>query len=91
MIKASNFLRIILPILFSGYLGYQIYIGTRSYFVEADGGADISIASLDRISKLLFSEYLPVVLVLIVALVATTVWFTVMLDFRKDRQKESRR
>ena len=59
--------------------------------MEADGGADISIASLDRISKLLFSEYLPVVLVLIVALVATTVWFTVMLDFRKDRQKESRR
>ena len=88
-IKASTFLSIILPILFSGYLGYQIYIGTRSYFAEADGGADISIASLDRISKLLFSEYLPVVLVLITALIAATIWFTVILDFRKDRQKES--
>ncbi len=90
-IKASTILSIILPILLSGYLGYKIYVGTRSYFIEADGGADISIASLDRISKLLFSEYLPVVLILITALIAVTIWFTVMLDFRKDRQKESRR
>ena len=90
-IKASNILSIILPVLFSGYLGYQIYISTRSHFMEADGGADISIASLDRISKLLFSEYLPVVLILITALIAATIWFTIILDFRKDRQKESRR
>jgi len=90
-IKASTILSIIIPMLFSGYLGYRIYVGTRSYFVEADGGADISIASLDRISKLLFSEYLAVVLILITALIAVTIWFTVILDFRKDRQKESRR
>lgn len=90
-IKASTVLSIILPILFSGYLGYRIYINTGPYFMGADGGADISIASLDRISKLLFSEYLPVVLILITALIAVTIWFTVILDFRKDRQKESRR
>ncbi|MCJ7473378.1 MAG: hypothetical protein MUP02_11385 [Actinobacteria bacterium] len=90
-IKASAVPGIILPILFSGYLGYQIYISTRPYFVEADGGSDISIVSLDRISELLFSEYLPVVLILIAALLAATIWFTVILDFRKDRQKEIRR
>lgn len=90
-IRASNFLSIILPIIFSGYLGYQIYVSTRSYFVGADGVSDISIVSLDRISKLLFSEYFLVVLILIAALVAITIWFTVILDFRKDRQKESRR
>ncbi|MES0340954.1 MAG: hypothetical protein ABUK08_01420 [Candidatus Humimicrobiaceae bacterium] len=89
--KASAVLGIILPILFSGYLGYQIYVHTRSYFVEADGGSNISIASLDRISELLFSEYLLAVLILIASLLAATIWFTVMLDFRKERQKESRR
>lgn len=90
-IKASAVPGIILPILFSGYLGYQIYISTRPYFVEADGGSDISIVSLDRISELLFSEYLPVVLILIASLLAATIWFTVILDFRKDRQKERKR
>ena len=77
--------------LFSGYLGYQIYVNTRPYFVEADGGSDISMVSLDRISELLLSEYIPVVFILIAALIALTIWFTVILDFRKDRQKESRR
>jgi hypothetical protein len=90
-IRVSAVPGIILPILFSGYLGYQIYINTGPYFMEADGGSDISIVSLDQISKLLFSEYLPVVLILITALIAVTVWFTIILDFRKDRQKESRR
>ena len=90
-IRVSAVPGIIIPILFSVYLGYQIYISTRPYFVEADGGSEISITSLDQISKLLFSEYLPVVLILITALIATTVWFTIILDFRKDRQKESRR
>ncbi len=90
-IRVSGVLSVILPILFSGYLGYQIYGSTSLYFMGADGGSDISIVSLDQISKLLFSEYLPVVLILITALIATTVWFTIILDFRKDRQKESRR
>ena len=90
-IRVSGVLSVILPILFSGYLGYQIYGSTGLYFMGADGGSDISIVSLDQISKLLFSEYLPVVLILITALIATTVWFTIILDFRKDRQKESRR
>jgi hypothetical protein len=90
-IRVSAVLGIIIPILFSGYLGYRIYINTGPYFMEADGGSDISIISLDQISKLLFSEYLPVVLILITALIAVTVWFTIILDFRKDRQKESRR
>ena len=90
-IKASTILNIILPILFSGYLGYRIYGSTSPYFVGAGGGSDISIISLDQISKLLFSEYIPVVLILITALIAITIWFTIMLDFRKDRQKESRR
>lgn len=89
--KASSVLSIVLPILFSGYLGYQIYISTRSYFVEADAGSNISIVSLDRISESLFSEYLLVVLILLASLLAATIWFTIMLDFRKDRQKESKR
>ena len=90
-IKASAVFGLILPILFSGYLGYQIYISTRPYFVKIDGGSDISIVGLDRISELLFSEYLLVVLILIASLLAAIIWFTVILDFRKDRQKESRR
>ena len=89
--KASFVLSIVLPILFSGYLGYQTYVSTSSYFVEADAGANISIASLDRISESLFSEYLLVVLILLASLLAATIWFTIMLDFRKDRQKESKR
>ena len=89
--KTSAVLGIILPILFSGYLGYRIYVSTHSYFVEADGVSNISIASLDRISELLFSEYLLAVLILIASLLAATIWFTVMLDFRKDRQRESKR
>lgn len=89
--KASAVLGIILPILFSGYLGYEVYVRTHSYFVEAEGVSNISIASLDRISELLFSEYLLAVLILIASLIAVTIWFTVMLDFRKDRQKKSRR
>ena len=90
-IKASTVLGVILPILFSGYLGYLIYVSTSPYFMEADGGADISIVSLSRISGLLFSEYLPVTIILIIALIAVTIWFTLMLDFRKNRQKESKR
>jgi len=90
-IKASSVLGVILPILFSGYLGYLIYVSTSPYFMEADGGADISIVSLSRISGLLFSEYLPVIIILIIALIAVTIWFTLMLDFRKNRQKESKR
>jgi|GEM_PF-1325359 len=90
-IKASAIPGIILPVLFSGYLGYQIYLSTRPCFMGADSGSDISIVSPDRISELLFSEYLPAALILIAALAAITIWFTVMLDFRKDRQRESRR
>ncbi len=59
--------------------------------METDGGSDISIVSLTQISGLLLSEYLPVILILIVALIAVTTWFTLMLDFRKDRQKENKR
>ena len=90
-LNASTVLSTTLPIIFSGYLGYRIYAGTLPYFVGADGGSDISIVSLDRISGLLFSEYLPVIIILIAALAAAAIWFTIMLDFRKDRQKESRR
>jgi len=89
--KALAVISIVLPILFSGYLGYWIYVSTRSYFAEADAGPNITIASLDRISESLFSEYLLVVLILIASLLAATIWFTIMLDFRKDRQKESKR
>jgi hypothetical protein len=89
--KGPVVLSIILPVLFSGFLGYQIYVHTNSYFVEADGGSNISIVSLEQISELLFSEYLLVVLILMASLLAAAIWFTVMLDFRKNRQKESKR
>jgi hypothetical protein len=90
-IKVSTMLSIIVPIIFSGYLGYLIYINTRSFFIGVEGGPNISIVSLERISELLFSEYLPVIFILLTGLLAASIWFTVILDFRKDRQKESRR
>jgi len=51
---------------------------------------DISIISLGQISEKLFSDYFPVLLILVPAVLAIAIWFTVILDFRKDRQKESR-
>ena len=90
-VKISAILNIAIPLLFCGYLGYLIYSNTHSYFEEVDGMADISIISLGQISEKLFSEYFPVLLVLILAVLTAAIWFTVMLDYRKERQKESRR
>ncbi len=90
-IKISAILNIAIPVLFCGYLGYLIYSNTHSYFEGVDGTEDISIISLGQISEKLFSEYFPVLLVLILAVLTAAIWFTVMLDYRKERQKESRR
>lgn len=90
-IKISAILNIAIPVLFCGYLGYLIYSNTHSYFEKTDGTADISIISLGQISEELFSEYFPVLLILISAVVTAAIWFTVILDYRKERQKESRR
>ncbi len=89
-IKISAILNIAIPVLFCGYLGYLIYSNTHSYFEGVDGMADISIISLSQISERLFSDYFPVLLILILAVLTAAIWFTVMLDFRKERQKESR-
>ena len=53
--------------------------------------ADIYIISLGQISEELFSEYFPVLLILISAVFTAAIWFTVLMDYRKERQKESRR
>ncbi len=89
-VKISIILNIAIPLLFCGYLGYLIYSNTHSYFEEVDGMADISIISLGQISEKLFSDYFPVLLILISAVLTAAIWFTVIMDFRKDRQKESR-
>lgn len=90
-IKISAIYNIAIPVLFCGYLGYLIYSNTHSYFEKTDGTADISIISLGQISEELFSNYFPVLLILISAVVTAAIWFTVILDHRKERQKESRR
>ena len=89
-VKISTILNIAVPVLFCGYLGYLVYNNTHRYFEGVDGAADISIISLSQISKELFSEYFPVFLILISAVFTVVIWFTVIMDFRKDGQKESR-
>ncbi len=90
-VKISAILNIAIPVLFCGYLGYLIYNSTHHYFEGIDGTEDISIISLGQISEELFSNYFPVLLILITAMFAAAIWFTVILDYRKERQKESRR
>jgi len=90
-VKILTILNIAIPVLFCGYLGYLVYINTHHYFKGKVSNVDISIISLGQIAEKLFSDYFPVLFVLIAGLLAATIWFTVILDFRKERQKESKR
>lgn len=90
-VKTSSVLNIAIPVFFCGYLGYLVYDNTHSYFEKVGITADISIINLGQISEELFSEQFPVLLILIAAVLAVTIWFTLILDFRKERQEEIRR